>query len=182
MIRLLPSGSMWRNVLSLVALTLLGCSRTEPLVPVTEASSQQESLLLSTVHVADPRTTKQLLDGFHNLEGGSWRWTEHEFSVLVEPPPPVPLHSPSLELVFTVPEVTINTLGSVTVRATLNGVELGSRTVDAAAQNIVLNIGVPAELLNQTPLRATYYLDKVMAPTEQDERELGIIAISIALR
>lgn len=179
---MLPSGSMSRTALALVALTLLGCSSTEPLTPVTEASEQQESLLLSTVHVADPRTTEQLLSGFHHLEGGSWRWTQQKFSVLLEPPPPVPLHSPSLELVFTVPEVTIKTLGSVTVRATLNGVELGSKTVDAAAQNILFSTSVPAELLGQPPLRATYYLDHAMAPTKQDGRELGIIAISIALK
>jgi hypothetical protein len=173
---------MSRTVLALVALTLLGCSSTEPLPPVTEDAEHSDSLLLSTVHVADPRTTEQLLDGFHNLEGGSWRWTKQEFSVLLEPPPPVPLHSPELELVFTVPEVTIDKLGSITVRATLNGVELGETTVSEAAQNIVLSTAVPKELLAQPPLHATYHLDHAMPPTPQDARELGIIAISIALK
>lgn len=180
--RLLLSGSMSRIAIALVALALLGCSNTEPLAPVDKAAEERETLLLSTVHVADPRAFEQLLGGFHQLEGGSWRWTEREFSVLLEPPPPVPLHSSSLEFHFSVPEATIAALGSVTITARLNGVELGSETISQAAQDIVFIRPVPSALLEMPPLRASFYLDNVMAPTPQDQRELGIIAISIALR
>ncbi len=172
---------MLRMVLASALLAVFGCSSTEPLRPVNGESSIEVGLLLSTVHVADPRAASQLVDGFHQLEGGSWRWTKRAFTVRLEPPPPVPLHEPSLALEFSVPEVTIESLGSVTVSATLNGYDLGSMTVTEPGQNIIFDRPVPAALLEQEPLEATFHLKEAMEPTPQDERELGIIAISIAL-
>jgi hypothetical protein len=104
------------------------------------------------------------------------------FAVKLEPPPPVPFHSPSLELVFTVPESTIAALGSVTVTVKLEGVELGSETVSQARDNIVFTSNVTSDLIGTKPLLAEFSLDKAMPSSEQDSRELGVIAISVALR
>ena len=174
---------MSRLRLLLAALLLFGCGSPAPLEPVESApAAATPALPLSVVHVADPRIVDQLVEGFHQLEGNAWRWTKRRFAVKLEPPPPVPFHSPSLELVFTVPETTIAALGSVTVRAKLDGVELGSETISEARENIVFTASVPSKLIGTEPLLAEFSLDKAMPPSEQDGRELGIVAISIALR
>jgi hypothetical protein len=174
---------MLRPPLLLAALLLFGCSSPAPLEPVDAApSAEPPDLPLSVVNVADPRILDQLLEGFHQLEGGSWRWTMQRFAVKLEPPPPVPFHSPSLELVFTVPESTIAALGSVTVTVKLEGVELGSETVSQARDNIVFTSNVTSDLIGTKPLLAEFSLDKAMPSSEQDSRELGVIAISVALR
>lgn len=173
---------MTRALLLFAALLCFGCGAA-PLEPVEATPSvEPPALPLSVVHVADPRITDQLVEGFHHLEGNAWRWTERRFAVRLEPPPPVPFHSPTLELVFTVPETTIAALGSVTVSASLEGVGLGSVTISEPRENIVFTSGVPSKLIGTKPLLAEFSLDKAVPPSEQDARELGIVAISIALR
>lgn len=174
---------MSRLPLPLAALLLFGCSSTAPLEPVEATSSAETPALpLSVVLVADPRVADQLVDGFHQLEGRAWRWTEQRFAVRLEPPPPVPFHSPTLKFVFTVPESTIVALGKVTVSASLEGVELGSKTISEPRENIVFTSNVPSRLIGTKPLLAEFSLDKAVPPSEQDRRELGVIAISVALR
>ncbi|MDA1233471.1 MAG: hypothetical protein O3A53_01575 [Acidobacteria bacterium] len=174
---------MSRLPLLLAALLLFGYSSSASLEPVEATpSAEPPALPLSVVHVADPRIVDQLVDGFHQLEGGAWLWTEQRFAVRLEPPPPEPFHSPTLKLVFSVPEITIAALGSVTVTATLEGVELGSKTISEPRENIVFASNVPPRLIGTKPLLAEFSLDKAVPPREQDMRELGIIAISVALR
>ena len=174
---------MSRLALLLAATFVLGCGGSAPLEPVDSApAAEPAALLMSVVHVADPRIANQLVEGFHQLTGGAWRWTEQCFAVNLEPPPPVPFHSPALELVFTVPEGTITALGSVTVTAKLEGVELGTMTVSEPRENIVFTSQVPSKLIGLAPVLAEFSLDKAMRASEHDGRELGVIAISIALR
>ncbi len=174
---------MSRLLFVFAALLLFGCGSNAPLEPVEATySTETPALPLSVVHVADPRVADQLVEGFHQLEGNAWRWTKQRFAVQLEPPPPVPFHNPTLELVFTVPEVTIAALGSVTVSASLDGVALGSKTITEPRENIVFTSSVPSKLIGTKPLLAEFTLDKAMPPSEQDGRELGVIAISVALR
>ena len=42
--------------------------------------------LLSTVHAADPKSSIQLIKGFHGVEQNSWRWTMGRFAVTLKPP------------------------------------------------------------------------------------------------
>lgn len=173
---------MSRLVFLFAALLSFGCG-SAPLEPVDAApSSETPALPLSVVHVADPRITEQLVSGFHQLEGNAWRWTEQRFAVRLEPPPPVPFHSPQLEFIFTVPESAIAALGSVTVSVSLDGVALGSETVAEPRENIVFTSNVPSNLIGTKPLLAEFSLDKAVPPSEQDARELGVVAISVALR
>lgn len=174
---------MLRLALILAALLLLDCGGAASLEPVATApSAKPPALPLSVAHVADPRIVDQLVEGFHHLEGNAWRWTEQRFAVRLEPPPPVPFHSPTLELVFSVPETTITALGSVAISASLEGVALGSMTISEPRENIVFSSNVPSRLIGTKPLLAELSLDKAVPPSEQDGRELGIVAISIALR
>lgn len=173
---------MSRLLFASAALLLFGCG-SAPLEPVEPTpSAETPALPLSVVHVADPRVADQLVSGFHQLEGNAWRWTKQHFAVRLEPPPPVPFHSPTLEFVFTVPESTIAALGSVTVRVSLDGVALGSETISEPRENIVFTSNVPSNLIGREPLLAEFSLDKAVPPSEQDARELGVVAISVALR
>jgi hypothetical protein len=174
---------MLRLLFVCAAIFLFSCGGAGPLEPVEAApGAETPALPLSVVHVADPRVTDQLVEGFHHLEGNAWRWTEQRFAVRLEPPPPVPFHSPKLEFVFTVPETTIAVLGSVTVSASLEGAALGSLTIAEPRENIVFSSSVPSRLLGTEPLLAEFSLDKTVPPSEQDGRELGVVAISVALR
>jgi hypothetical protein len=174
---------MQRRVFVLAVLPLFGCGGPAPLEPVEATPGSEPPVLpLSVVHVADPRVAGQLVEGFHQLEGNAWRWTEQRFAVRLEPPPPVPFHDAALELIFTVPEVTIAALGSVTVSAALDGAALGSMTVSEPEENIVFTCDVPPELIGTKPLLAEFSLDDAMPPNQQDGRELGVVAISVALR
>lgn len=174
---------MLRLALLLAATLVLGCGGSAPLEPVDSApAAEPPALLLSVVHVADPRIVDQLAAGFHELTGGGWRWTRQRFAVELEPPPPVPFHRSSLELIFTVPEGTIAALGSVTVTAKLEGREIGSMTVSEPRENIVFTSKVSSKLLGTEPVLAEFSLDKAISPGGPDGRELGVVAISIALR
>lgn len=174
---------MSRLAFVFAASLFIGCGGSAPLEPVgATPDAEPPALPLSVVHVADPRITDQLVEGFHRLEGNAWRWTERRFAVRLEPPPPVPFDSHTLELVFTVPETTIAALGSVTVNASLEGVELGSVTISQPRENIVFSSDVPSKLIGTKTLLAEFSLDRAVPPSKQDERELGIVAISVALR
>lgn len=175
-------AAMLRFALLLAALSLLGCAGTEPLAPVSEPTEEDAALFLSTVHVADPRAYPQMVEGFHDLEAESWRWTGRRFAVLLEPPPPVPMHEPSLEFRFSVPAPIIAAVGAITLTATLNGIELGSETFSTATNDVLFTRKVPARLMDDKPVRVEFQLDKVLGPTAQDERELGVIAFSIGLQ
>jgi len=173
---------MSRLISLFAALLFFGCG-SAPLEPVDATpSTEPPALPLSVVHVADPRVADQLVSGFHQLEGNAWRWTEQRFAVRLEPPPPVLFHSPTLELVFAVPESTIAALGSITVSASLDGVALGSETISEPRENIVFTSSVPSNLIGTEPLLAEFSLDNAVPPSEQDARELGVVAISVALR
>ncbi len=165
-----------------VLLALCGCPQNEPMTPLEEGAEEAPTELLSTVNVADPAAEPQLLEGFYGLEQRAWRWTGGKFAVLLATPPDYATHESSLDLRLTVPSIVIETVGPVTITARVNGTEIGNQTYDAAGDNLLFTSMIPAGVLTAEPARAEFELDKVIPPSDQDERELGIIAVSIALK
>lgn len=165
-----------------MAAVLLACAcpRNEPALPVIEEEGGPAELL-SSVNVADPRATSQLLVGFHALEQRAWRWTEKRFSVMLQPPAPVEGHATALTVRFTVPGVVIDSLGPVTLSTSVDGQPIGSQTFSEADEGLVFSADVPADLLGDDPVEVVVELDKAIPPNERDGRELGVIVSSIAL-
>ena len=169
----------------LVVPLLSSCPSNEPELFTGPGGTPQAALepaeFLSTVHLADPRATAQLLKGFHLLEQGAWRWTERVFAVALKPPPAAPGQEVNVELTFSIVEASIRRLGPLTLMATMNGSPVGSETYGQAG-DYTFTKPVPAAVLTSETIEAAFELDKVLPPSGSDLRELGVIAVSVALK
>ncbi|MBI3666096.1 MAG: hypothetical protein HY236_07705 [Acidobacteria bacterium] len=144
----------------------------------SDAFEEQGSASLSPiVHVADPKTAGQLLSGWYAVEQGSWRWTAKQFVVdLRTPGPDKPAQ---LQLKFTLPDVLISRLGSITLAATVNGVPLPAETFGKAGDQ-VYSRALPGAI-NGNVARVVFQVDKTLPPNDIDRRELGVVVSSVGL-
>jgi hypothetical protein len=138
--------------------------------------------LLSHVEAADPQAEAQLLVGLHPLEQRLWRWTAQRFAVSLAAPRPVPDLPVELMLVFTLPDVIVETLGPITITAHIDGVEVGSQRYEQPGVDLTFSAEVPADLLWRETTAVEFELDKAMIAKEEPKRELGIVFLSAALQ
>lgn len=171
-----------------VALLLSGCPRNAPeLAHLRDgAAGSAETAteeFLSSVHMADARRTEQqLLKGFHRLEQGVWRWTARAFSAGLLPPPGSGGHDVQLEFHLVVPEIVISRLGPVTLSARMNGAPAGNETFAVPGEYRFVR-PAPAGVLREGEVaKIEFELDKAFWPDEPPKRELGVIAVSVALK
>jgi len=136
--------------------------------------------LANTLKMNDPAAPAQLLKGFYGVEGGSWRWTAGHFSLLLRSPLSAAQHGATLSLAFTIPEVVIQKLGSVTLTASIGATKLKSETYTKSGA-YTFAADVPAELLTKESVTADFALDKSLPAGAVDQRELGIIVTSASL-
>ncbi len=163
-------------IAGLLIVVAAGCSRKGDVALVEE---EQGEASLSSLHVADPRAAAQLLQGWHEIEHGSWRWTQRQFSVGLKAPV---LGKPAmLELKFTLPETLMERLHSITLVAAVNGTSLPPTTYNAAGDQ-VYSQKVPGAVLAEDLVRIDFQLDKALAPGEVDQRELGVIVSEVGLQ
>ena len=169
---------------ALAALLLLSagaCSRKqEPGAFKVESSvvhgQQASSALSSVVHVADPKTTGQLLTGWHPVEQGSWRWTEKQFTVDLKIPSGAKANR--LQLKFTLPEPLLSR-GPITLAATINGVTLPAETYSRTGDHVYSRV-LPASVTGEVA-RVAFRLDKALPPNDVDRRELGFVVSSVGI-
>ncbi len=168
-----------------VALLLAGCASNEPDLASPENETAQGATpdgLLSSAHMGDPRAAPQLLEGFYGLEQGVWRWTAKKFVVALQAPSGVEGQNTELEFSFTLPESVISRLKQIKLTARVNGTEVGSETY-AQPGEYVFTKPVPAGLLRGgEAAKVEFELDKALPPGEADKRELGLVAVSVALK
>jgi hypothetical protein len=161
----------------LLAALLTACSRKSSEVPAAPPPEQPASAG-SVLEMADPQAVPQLVKGFHGVEQGRWRWTEKQFSVTLRPP--APGKPATLQLKLALPDVLIKRLQSVTLSATVNGVALPSETYTEAGAHAYTQ-SVPANALTGESVRVDFSLDKALAPSDSDRRELGVVVSSVGL-
>jgi hypothetical protein len=135
---------------------------------------------LSVVNVAQPRTDRQLLSGFHEVEGGAWRWTMGKFAVALEPPPGAAQNGATLELKFTMPGSVIERRKTVTLSAWVERTPLAPETYTKAGKYTYTR-EVPASALVMSPVKAAFALDNFLKAGEVDPRELGLVVASVGL-
>lgn len=145
------------------------------------ATIEQPAALASTIQMADPLIKVQLVNGFHEVEGGVWRWTRGRFAVNLRPPVSASTRGADLVMKFSIPEVVIKMNKDVTVNVTVNGERLPPAAYHAVGDQ-VLKLSVPASALTGDAVRCEFVLDKTMPPSPQDQRELGVIVSSIGLQ
>jgi hypothetical protein len=185
------SGSLGRSVaapaltVALAALLLAGCPSNAPELADTKHETPESAALpgglLSSVHMGDPRAVPQLLEGFYGLEQGVWRWTARKFSVALQAPAGGGQET-QLEFKFTLPEAVMSRLGSVTLTARINNAGVGSESYQKQGE-YVFTKPVPAGVLaGGEAVKVEFELDKALPPGDADKRELGLIAVSVALK
>ncbi len=165
--------------LIVAAFTASACKRRR-----RRAEAQPElapGTMLSELQMADTRAAVQLAKGFYDPEGNAWRWTQQRFSVVLAPPPGAAQRGAKLVFHFTLPEAEVSKLGPVTLSASVAGQDLPPQTYSAAG-DYAFERNVPATLLAAQAVNVDFQTDKSLPPTGTDQRELGLVASSIALR
>jgi hypothetical protein len=143
-------------------------------------AAEEDGQVASVVNVADVRTAIQLTRGFHAVEADSWRWTMKSFSVALHPPKGSDQKGATLAVSFSIPDAIINRLGPMTLTARVNGVDAGTETFNKPGEGAFRH-DVPANALGTDVVAVDFTLDKSLPPSEQDNRELGIVVTSVGL-
>ncbi len=171
---------MWRLklifVLVAIALLLANCKRPRQ----ARAGSASSDRLLSVLNVADDSAAVQLVHGFYDPEGNAWRWTGPRFSVVLAPPPGANSRGALLVLKVTVPQNSLDSIGPITLSASLPGLPLSPQTY-AQPGEFSYSRDIPASSLAADAVNIDFQLDKTLPPSGADSRHLGIVVTSVAL-
>lgn len=119
----------------------------------------------------------QLLKGWHELEQGSWRWTERCFSALIKTPA---AERVTLHLAFRILPGPLAALGPLTLGASVNGAVLPAETYSAPGDHTYIR-NIPRSALGAPNIQVEFQIDKALAPSDADRRELGLIVSSLDL-
>jgi hypothetical protein len=165
-------------ILLAASLLLAGaaCKRRDRVrVQHTEEEAPQ---LATTVHVADPRSSAQLVSGFHDVEQGAWRWTAGKFAVVLRTPRGAAEKGAVLRLKFSLPEAVIAKLNAVSLGAAVGESKLAPETFTQAGE-FTYEREVPPEAMAGESAKVDFYLDKSLPAGAVDLRELGVIVTSV---
>jgi SAM-dependent methyltransferase len=143
--------------------------------PVTLQGDERAFYLLrSKVSDGAHRTARHeidLLQGWHELEDGAWRWTQKQFALRAQIRSG---HVRSLSLPIAIPSVTIHSLGAITLKCFRDHVLVEQCTYTAPG-NYTFTVPLPDSLLTPGEAFLSFELDKCLPPDESDRRERGII-------
>ncbi len=142
------------------------------------AEGDERAFCLAKSRLAGFDFTGRLLHGWHEREGGNWRWTERKFAVTATAPPSDRL---VLELKFTLPEQVFVSLGPFTLSAMVNGARLPAETYSEPGDHLYAH-AIDAAALDGKDIAIEFELDKALPPGDFDRRELGIIVSSFQIR
>jgi FkbM family methyltransferase len=159
-----------------------GYNRSKPLNPEEtdwEWTLQRPNEIASTVRIADVSTAAQLIRGFYLLEEKAWRWTARNFTVALPAPDDAKQNGARLTLKFTIPEVSLKQLKSMTLSAKVGNAALAAETFATSGEHEYRR-DIPAPALVNDLVDVDFSLDKVLSPPATD-RELGVIVTSITL-
>lgn len=135
--------------------------------PSSDKHDQRAFCLLRSP-VYDRQWSVALLEGWHPMEAGHFRWTAKRFSVRLQTTRPRP--SAFLSLAFFLPEQ----LGEVTLSARINGLELPPQVFRRGGQCLYRQ-PVPPGVLASGCAEIEFTLDKAVPPRPGDQRELGLV-------
>jgi hypothetical protein len=162
----------------LLALALGACKGKQTVK--LDASDDEGPRISSIVHMGDPKSETQLVDGFYGIEQNSWRWTAQKFSVVLRPPAGAAQKGATLNLQLAVSDATIGKLKTIALAASIGGAALAPETYTQAGP-YTFTRDVPASQLAGEAVRIDFQLDKALPPNGADQRNLGLIVNSVAL-
>jgi len=144
------------------------------------AVDEDDGELRSIVHLADPKASVQLTNGFHAVEGNSWRWTKGRFSATLRPPEGGAKNGAYLIVKLSIAESTIKHLGGTRLTANVNGTAIEGESYTKTG-DYVYRKDVPASALQPEAVAVEFALEKFLAAGQVEGRELGIIVSVIGL-
>jgi hypothetical protein len=130
--------------------------------------------------MADPMVAKQLLAGFYDAEANAWRWTARRFVVTFPQPANAETKGAILQLQIFIPGSQIDKLGPLTLIADVDEHELKPEIFSAGGQ-YTFSREVPPEALKSNLIPVIFSLDKAVAPSASDGRELGAVVSMASL-
>ena len=164
--------------------SLVGCTNT---VPPTAAPPAQDVEAIAapaghevrfTLELGRDYPEDRLPRGLYESEG-SWRWAARVFAFSLDVPDVE--GQVYVELEFALSDILMAGLGDVTLTARVNGEEVGRETYADHGKQLFTK-PVPGRLLNAERVEVEFELDKAKQPNGPTDRELGLIAISVALK
>ena len=131
---------------------------------------------------AAPEVTHELrppekLEGLYPPEQGGWRWTKRQFALTFSG---LGAGSARLILQLYIPDANIQKLGTITLNARLDDHDLSPQTFRRPGQ-YTFERDVPAGWMKRDGSRFDFAIDRYLAPSAQDARELGIVLVSASL-
>ena len=138
-------------------------ARSEPAAFGADA----RAFCLAQSRFLDLENNLRLLEGWHELEHGAWRWTAKRFSVAAD----APAAAATIEFRFSIPPEIYERLGALALGARVNGVALAPQTFAASGFHRYV-AALPAAATGE--LRIDFELDKALADPALDARELGL--------
>jgi hypothetical protein len=177
-----PSGTRRRTAIFVAALLFASaaCRGKHSRTTVENEEPEGGPRIASSLKMNDPAAAQQLLKGFYGLEGGSWRWTARQFTAILRPPLAAAQRGGALTLSFSIPDVVIQKLSSVTLTGSVAGTKVNSETYSKPGAYTFM-ADVPAALLTGDAVSVDFALDKALPASPADQRELGIIATAVGL-
>jgi tRNA (mo5U34)-methyltransferase len=142
-----------------------GCQKGSD--PVSGDADQRAFCLLRSP-LFDRHWTVALLEGWHPMEAGHFRWTTRRFSVRLEASQPC--RCEQLTFDFFLPDE----LGAVTLAARLNGHDLPPQVFTQGGE-CRYRQPVPAGAMTGAVAEIEFTLDKTAPPKAGDQRELGLV-------
>jgi hypothetical protein len=164
-------------------LALAGCGGHDaapaPSTATSVAPKPAESVPVSKLRMNDPGAPSQLVKGFYGVENG-WRWTAGHFSVVLKTPPGAAAHGATLTFADAVSGDVLKKVTDQTLTASIGGKTLKSETYTTGG-NHTFTADVPADLLSGDTVTVDFTVDKPLAGSAADRRELGLIATSVGI-
>ena len=158
---------------------LLGCS--DPAAPAGDAETSAAPSgreVRFALELGKDYPEDRLLRGLYESEG-AWRWSARVFGFSLDVPD---VDGPTyVELEFALSEILMKDLGEVTLTARVNGEEVGREAYPDHGKQLFTKT-VPDDLLDGERVEVEFELDKAKQPNGPADRELGLIAISVALK
>lgn len=160
-----------------LVLAASSCNRQPAKVETIEIEQPELSSLVSA---GDPAHSVQFVQGFYDIEQGSWRWSRGKFSITLQAPGGAAQKGATLELKFVLPGAVLTKTGPIAMSASLDGNALPPEKFDKEGPQIFRR-DIPAALFRGPSVNIEFSLDKFLAAGTVEERELGVIVQTAAL-
>lgn len=157
--------------IAVLVLPICGCEgkARQAAIPV-----EGDQRLATIIHAADPNAALQLVRGFYGVEDNAFRWTKGSFSVLLRPPPTAKQKGAMLIVRFSIPEIIIEKLKTISLSAKVNGFATPVESYSKAGAQVYFE-DVPARVFSDDTMTVDFALDKSFPGNGADRRELGVV-------